>query len=320
MVHETRAEQGLESACVASAGVDVQPVARLVSSQGTLVEPPPQSRDLCAQRNAGISWELVGPQLVDEAVSRNGLVRMYDQHREQQSLLLARETRGFAIVSPRRDGPEDAVAQRRRCRPISCEYVNVGEAVAGQRPDVFRPSQIGQGHGPQLDKPSALWKMLGDERCGGAAHQHLATLGDPTQPGDSIDRRSEVVVVVLDRLSGMDRETDGQASFGGPLLGHQCELCSMSGANSVSRTEKHRERRIALATRFQHQTAMDRDGGGDQLVVARRAQLPWRRVRFPTNVSTPRRRTVRTSRHPMGDQAESLRHIIALSTDGAIWL
>ena len=196
------------------------------------------------------------------------LFRVYDQHREQQPLLLARETRGLAILIPRRNGPQDAVTQGRRCPRTSCEFVTVGEAVAGQRPDVFRPSQIAQRHRSELDKSNAVWELLGNERCGGAAHQHLATLGDPTQPGDSIDRRSEVVVVVLDRLTGMDRETDGKASSGGPRLGHQCELCSMYGTNSVSRAQKHRERGITLAARLEHDAAVGRDGGGDQLVVA----------------------------------------------------
>jgi len=46
---------------------------------------------LCAESTPWIGWEAVGPELIDQAIGRDGVAGIGEQHREEEPLLWARD-------------------------------------------------------------------------------------------------------------------------------------------------------------------------------------------------------------------------------------
>ncbi len=121
------------------------------------VERPPELRDLRGQETGGVgAVGVLAPQVVDEAVGRDGLRAVDDEVGQQGAHLRSLDGDGAAVIGPGGDGPEHAEAHpsdgsgrhrpiRRGLRPGRQETVNRPSTASGTVGHVNRDDQPTKG-------------------------------------------------------------------------------------------------------------------------------------------------------------------------------
>ena len=146
------AHERLESLGIEPLGIDPQLVARRARQEhaalaggGTGLEDPPQSRDGHLERLDRLVRALTGPQLVDQAVARDDLVRVQEQHSEKRSLSGAAQGE-WRVAVGRLERPEDVEVHR----PSPSDERNTRPPLMGGS-GARRVEQLEQLVGRQLD-------------------------------------------------------------------------------------------------------------------------------------------------------------------------
>jgi hypothetical protein len=122
-------------------------------------------------------------------------------------------------------------------------------------------------HRPEVGEPGGGRKVVDDQRGGRLTDEDLPALRHAPQPRHSVDDRSEVVAVPLDRFARVQGEPDAELRGRRPSFAADRGLRLMSGSDRVAGAGEHRERRVAFATRLDHVAVVRLDGRGDDLAV-----------------------------------------------------
>ena len=89
------------------------------------LEEPAQRRHVPLQRLDRRRWWPVAPELVDQPVARDGLVRLQEEHREERALL-PRPERHEAVAVANLDRPEDPEVHALILAPLPGHYRPLG--------------------------------------------------------------------------------------------------------------------------------------------------------------------------------------------------
>ena len=126
----TLLEQRLEAMCIEPFWRNTQHVARGLREQelfaGSVGEESPQPREIDVQDRVDCLWGSIPPELLDESLARDGLVRVHEEEAEERALLRTPE-REYLLAPDDFKRPEDAKLEirmplrRSMVRPSFCE-------------------------------------------------------------------------------------------------------------------------------------------------------------------------------------------------------
>ena len=121
--------------CIEPFRRDTQHVARCLSEQelfaGSVGEESPQPREIDAQDRVDCLWGSIPPELLDEALARDRLVRVHEEDAEERALFRTAE-RDYLLAPDDLKRPEDVKLEirmplrRAMVRPPFCERERLG--------------------------------------------------------------------------------------------------------------------------------------------------------------------------------------------------
>ena len=156
--------------------------------------------------------------------------------------------------------------------------------------------QITQADLSQIAETGARWEIVLGQLLHRLRQQDLATLGHPEKPGESVEGRREIVIVLRVRLPGVQRHANTEGSWEvGPGFATECALRGERRGEGILSSGKGRLRAIAYRLVERPPMFLDR--------LAQEHQLPLDGSEHCRPVSLPERRAALDVREEECDSA-----------------